>query len=37
MFRGEFNPLLDNVYFRTALTITGFAAWMGASYLLLSL
>jgi hypothetical protein len=37
MFRGEFNPMLDNFYFRAALTITGFLAWMGASYLLLSL
>ncbi|MBZ5525276.1 MAG: hypothetical protein LAP21_23865 [Acidobacteriia bacterium] len=36
MFRGEFNSMLDNFYFRAALTIAGFAAWIGISYLLLS-
>jgi hypothetical protein len=36
MFRGEFNSLLDNFFFRAALIVTGFLAWTGISFLLLS-
>jgi len=36
MFSGEFNSMLDHFIFRAALTVTGFLAWMGLIYLLLS-
>lgn len=37
MFDGKNNRILDSVYFRLALTLGGFAVWLGASYILLAL
>lgn len=37
MFDGKNNRLLDSFSLRLALTLCAFAAWLGASYVLLAL